>query len=151
MFKSFISSPFLFLFYLCSSLSLSLTHTLSVARIWPSLWYPGKPACFHDNVCRLNSVFVLSWIRSESVSSVLDTHTHVCAHWRAPKHTYMHHEAYAQRGHKKMCICTYRQPNWFENIKLNIPTQTKQRCSHLRACRSTHNLTHLMKPFTAGC
>lgn len=61
-------------FYLCSSLSLSLR----LAQIWPSLWYPGKLACFHDNVFRQNSVFVLSWIRSESVSSLLDTLTPAC-------------------------------------------------------------------------
>lgn len=44
--------------------------------IWPSLWYPGKPACFHDNVCRQNNVFVLSWIRSIRVSFIPFRHTY---------------------------------------------------------------------------
>lgn len=115
--------PFYF-FYLCSSLSVSL----SVAWMWPSLWYPGKPACFHDNVCRQNSVFVLSWIKSQtSFIPFRHTHTHTLTHTYTHKHMYIHHGRYAPISAPYCNV-----------LMLNAPTQTNDDAHH------TH--THLMKP-----
>lgn len=110
----------------CLRMNACVCAHVRVATVWPFLRFPGKPACFHDNVCRRNSVFVFSWIRSETVSSALDARTHTPAH--VHRHTNntkrsvcIHHATYAQRVAAKprqeerglsetsLCACSLRR------------------------------------------
>lgn len=117
------------LFYLRSYLSFSACKVW----IWPSLWYPGKLVCFHDNVCRQSSVFVLSLIRSESVSSLLDR----CTQTDTNKCTYI-----MSRTHNEDHWGRKRHEHWKKNLCQGYLY------TNMDKCMCTH--THITKPSSSS-
>lgn len=104
--------------------------------IWPSLWYPGKPACFHDNVCRQNNVFVLSWIRSESVSSLLDTRIHTSS------------RALTVHASQHICAGQKEQKGNRKRQKLRLGKGKETNAVHLIHAQRPHATN---ESFTAAC